>query len=133
MRDFILGVRFIDGAGALVRGGGKVVKNAAGFDLPKLMVGSLGQYGVLAEFSFKVFPQPEAYAHPARRVRQSWRGRWRPCSACTSAPLDVDALDLTLGADGQAGLWVRLGGPEQVLAGAGRTHPGAAGRRRHRC
>jgi len=48
VRDFILGVRFVDGTGALVRGGGKVVKNAAGFDLPKLMVGSLGQYGALA-------------------------------------------------------------------------------------
>src|SRR6185503_15751320 len=40
IRDFILGVRFLDGGGTLVRGGGKVVKNAAGFDLPKLMVGS---------------------------------------------------------------------------------------------
>src|SRR5580765_2672377 len=53
VRDFILGVRFVDGTGALVRGGGKVVKNAAGFDLPKLMVGSLGQYGPVAELSFK--------------------------------------------------------------------------------
>lgn len=46
VRDFILGVRLVDGKGRLVRGGGKVVKNAAGFDLPKLMVGSLGQLGV---------------------------------------------------------------------------------------
>jgi glycolate oxidase FAD binding subunit len=44
-----------------VRGGGKVVKNAAGFDLPKLMVGSLGRLGVLVELTFKVFPSPEAY------------------------------------------------------------------------
>ncbi|MBI4768870.1 MAG: FAD-binding protein, partial [Chloroflexi bacterium] len=45
VRDFILGVRLVDGNGDLVRGGGKVVKNAAGFDIPKLMVGSLGQLG----------------------------------------------------------------------------------------
>src|SRR5687768_10335661 len=60
VRDFILGVRYVDGSGELVRGGGKVVKNAAGFDLPKLFVGSLGQLGALVELSFKVFPRPEA-------------------------------------------------------------------------
>ena len=38
--------------------GGKVVKNCAGFDLPKFFVGSLGRYGVLAEVTFKVFPAP---------------------------------------------------------------------------
>ena len=62
VRDFILGVRYINSEGQLVRGGGKVVKNAAGFDLPKLMVGSMGSLGVLVELSFKVFPRPEAYA-----------------------------------------------------------------------
>ena len=48
--------------GQLIKGGGKVVKNAAGFDIPKLMVGSLGMFGVLAELTFKVFPAPRAYA-----------------------------------------------------------------------
>lgn len=62
VRDFLLGVKFVSGGGQLLTGGGKVVKNAAGFDLPKLMVGSLGQFGVLAELSFKVFPRPEAFA-----------------------------------------------------------------------
>lgn len=58
VRDFILGVRFVDGEGRLLRMGGKVVKNAAGFDLPKFFVGSLGRFGVLAELTFKVFPRP---------------------------------------------------------------------------
>jgi glycolate oxidase FAD binding subunit len=62
VRDFVLGVRFVNAQGELVRSGGKVVKNAAGFDLAKLMVGSLGQYGALVEISFKVFPRPIAYA-----------------------------------------------------------------------
>jgi len=57
LRDFILAVRFVDGAGRLLRMGGKVVKNAAGFDLPKFFVGSLGRFGVLAEVTFKVFPR----------------------------------------------------------------------------
>src|SRR4029079_6930035 len=60
LRDFILGVRFVDGAGRLLRMGGKVVKNAAGFDLPKFFVGSLGRFGVLAEMTFKVFPRPQS-------------------------------------------------------------------------
>jgi glycolate oxidase FAD binding subunit len=60
VRDFIIGVRFVDGAGRLLRGGGKVVKNAAGFDFPKLLCGSLGRLGILAELSFKVFPAPQA-------------------------------------------------------------------------
>lgn len=58
IRDFILGVRFVDGDGKLLRMGGKVVKNAAGFDLPKFFVGSLGRFGVIVELTFKVFPQP---------------------------------------------------------------------------
>lgn len=61
VRDFLLGVKFISGEGQLVTGGSKVVKNAAGFDFPKLMVGSLGQFGVMVELTFKVFPRPEAY------------------------------------------------------------------------
>ena len=62
VRDFLLGVRFVAGTGELVTGGGKVVKNAAGFDFPKLMVGALGRFGVMVELTFKVFPRPEAYA-----------------------------------------------------------------------
>ncbi len=62
VRDFLLGVRFVSGTGEFVTGGGKVVKNAAGFDFPKLMVGALGQFGVMVELTFKVFPRPEAYA-----------------------------------------------------------------------
>ena len=59
LRDFIIGVQFVDGKGRLVRSGGKVVKNAAGFDLPKFLVGSLGRLGILTEVTFKVFPAPE--------------------------------------------------------------------------
>lgn len=62
VRDFLLGVRFVDGVGELRTGGGRVVKNAAGFDLPKLMVGARGRFGVLVELTFKVFPAPEAHA-----------------------------------------------------------------------
>ena len=56
MRDFILGASVVDGAGRAFRVGGKVVKNAAGFDLSKFLVGSLGQYAIMTELTFKVFP-----------------------------------------------------------------------------
>jgi len=62
IRDFLLGVRLVNGDGDIVRGGGRVVKNAAGFDIPRLTVGSLGCFGALIEATFKVFPRPESYA-----------------------------------------------------------------------
>lgn len=60
-RDFVLGVKFVTGLGEVVAGGGRVVKNAAGFDLPKLMVGSRGSLGVLVELTMKVFPRPQRF------------------------------------------------------------------------
>ncbi len=62
LRDFVMEVQLVDGTGELARGGGKVVKNAAGFDLPKLVVGSYGRLGVLTEITLKVFPEPQATA-----------------------------------------------------------------------
>ena len=62
LRDFVMEVALIDGLGALARGGGKVVKNAAGFDIPKMMVGSYGRLGVLVEVTLKVLPRPQASA-----------------------------------------------------------------------
>lgn len=115
VRDFLMGVRFVDGAGRLVRGGGKVVKNAAGFDLPKLMVGSLGRYGVLVEVSFKVFPRPRAYA----TLRAEFPAIADSLSALRklmAGPYDLEALDLApdAGSD-RVVLWVRLGGWQDAL------------------
>ena len=58
LRDFLIGVRFVDGNGHVLQGGGKVVKNAAGFDYPKFLCGSKGRLGVIVETTFKVFPRP---------------------------------------------------------------------------
>jgi len=111
LRDFILGVRFVDGAGRLLRLGGKVVKNAAGFDLPKFLVGSLGRLGVLAEITFKVFPrratqltlrlEAQSLATAMAILREASRGRW-----------EVDALDCP---PHSRGVCVRLAGPEVAL------------------
>lgn len=60
VRDFLIGVRLVDGEGRVIQSGGKVVKNAAGFLLHHGVVGSGGRFGVLADVTFKIFPAPEA-------------------------------------------------------------------------
>ena len=62
VRDFVLGVRVITFEGKLLRFGGEVMKNVAGYDLSRLMVGAQGTLGVLTEVSFKVLPLPQASA-----------------------------------------------------------------------
>jgi glycolate oxidase FAD binding subunit len=58
-RDMIVGVEIVRPDGTPSRGGGKVVKNVAGFDLPKLMVGSLGTLGAIATVTLRVYPVPD--------------------------------------------------------------------------
>jgi glycolate oxidase FAD binding subunit len=93
VRDFVIGVRFVDGAGELVAGGGRVVKNAAGFDLPKLMVGSCGRLGVLAEVALKVFPRPAASATVAFELGTT-DAALAAIATLARGPLELDALDL---------------------------------------
>tara|TARA_B100000959_G_scaffold273964_1_gene325212 strand:+ start:60993 stop:62060 length:1068 start_codon:yes stop_codon:yes gene_type:complete len=111
LRDFLIGVQFVDGAGELVRSGGRVVKNAAGFDLPKLLVGSMGRFGVMTELSFKVFPAPSEtvtlsvacpdHGSAVERLAGVASSRW-----------EADALDYDL--SGKA-IRLRLGGPGEAL------------------
>ena len=109
-RDFLIGVRLIDGNGALIQGGGKVVKNAAGFDYPKLMVGSLGTLGILTEVTFKVFPKPEAYA-TLRVVLPSLGDALALLPTLTNCPYDLNAIDILVDpVDERATLFIRVGG-----------------------
>ena len=59
VRDLLIGVTVVTGEGGIVRGGGKVVKNVAGYDLPKLFVGSWGTLGIVVDATFKLRPVPD--------------------------------------------------------------------------
>jgi glycolate oxidase FAD binding subunit len=59
VRDYVIGIRAVDGTGRPFRGGGRVVKNVAGYDFCKLLVGSMGTLGVITELTFKLKPLAE--------------------------------------------------------------------------
>jgi glycolate oxidase FAD binding subunit len=59
-RDFLIGAEFIDGTGKLCKSGGRVVKNVTGYDLHKLLIGSLGTLAVITRLNFRTFPAPLA-------------------------------------------------------------------------
>ena len=59
-RDFLLGAEFVNDAGALTKSGGRVVKNVTGYDLHKLLIGSLGTLAVITRLNFRTFPIPQS-------------------------------------------------------------------------
>ena len=88
-RDFVLGVRLVDGRGEVLHFGGEVIKNVAGYDVSRLMTGAFGTLGILLEISLRVVPQPRAEttrvlelgpAEALQRVR-AWSLRPLPISA----------------------------------------------------
>lgn len=67
-RDWVIGMTVLGPDGRVIRGGGRVVKNVAGYDLPRLYTGSRGTLGVIVEVSFKVMPRPATGALAAVRL-----------------------------------------------------------------
>jgi glycolate oxidase FAD binding subunit len=110
IRDFVIGVRLVDGSGRLAKGGGKVVKNAAGFDLPKLVVGSLGRLGTMVEVSVKVFPRPAATA-TVRFQTLGLDAGLAAIAALARGAVPVTALDL----DPDGAVTARIGGAAELI------------------
>ncbi|GJL73651.1 MAG: glycolate oxidase subunit GlcE [Nitrosomonas sp.] len=89
VRDFVLGVRMLDGRGNDLRFGGQVMKNVAGYDISRLMVGSMGTLGVLTEISLKILPLPPADLTLRMQLTEAdaiekmngWAGKPLPVSA----------------------------------------------------
>ncbi len=98
LRDFLMGVRVIDGLGNIATGGGRVVKNAAGYDLPKLVAGCCGSLALIVEVTLKVFPRA---THELTLVRMTTglEEAMGTCQQLSVSPLEITALDIS-----QAGL-----------------------------
>lgn len=101
VRDFVLGVKLINGKGEILRFGGQVMKNVAGYDVSRLLTGSLGTLGVLLEVSLRVLPRPGAErtlvqdADPAEAIERlaGWADKPYPLSG---AVCDGERLYLRL-------------------------------------
>ena len=114
-RDQVLGVTLVTGAGSVLKLGGRVMKNVAGFDLVRLVVGSHGTLGVVVSASIRVFPRPEVdrmlvlhgeiadLVHAARAV-------------ATASVVPASAVLAGTGSDGSGKLVVRLHGRAPVVA-----------------
>ncbi len=113
-RDLLLGLLVVTADAQVVKGGGRVVKNVAGYDLPKLFIGAWGTLGCIVEMTLRVGPIPE------RELTLAWRAPSVPEAASAARQLWEGRLALTAAAatdepDGRARLVVRLeGGDERV-------------------
>jgi len=116
VRDWLIGITVVTADGERIRGGGRVVKNVAGYDLPKLFAGSFGTLGAIVEASFKVRPLPESEAlfiWPARTLAQGLDAALR---TLTSSILPVlmeavnDAAAEALGLDASTSLVIGCAG-----------------------
>lgn len=125
-RDYMIGNRFATADGQVIKAGSKVVKNVAGYELHKVMVGSLGTLGVITEATFKIFPKPPAET----TLWATFAELGDACLAVTklwnlpTPPYAIELLDaraakwIGRGSAGHSYLAVRFGGSKPDMAAA---------------
>lgn len=123
VRDLVLGVEFVSGDGRLVRGGGRVVKNVAGFDLVRLVTGSWGTIGIVTEATFRLYSLPQSHATIAMPVPDAAVALAQRIAAVLDAPVTPLAVELVdralavrLGLTEKPALLVELGGNRAAVA-----------------
>jgi glycolate oxidase FAD binding subunit len=110
-RDFVLGATLLASDGELLRFGGQVMKNVAGFDVARILCGSLGIFGIITEASVKVLPKPRA--EETLRLEMPVQGAVEAFNRWAGQPLPISAAAWNEGA-----AWVRLSGAEPAVQAA---------------
>ncbi len=117
VRDYVIGISAVDGRGMPFKGGGRVVKNVAGYDFCKLLTGSLGTLGVITQVTFKVRPLTEQFTLMACAV-QSTRQAEKLLAALVTSATTPAAIELLSGPawDSEPALKTLVGasGPEKL-------------------
>lgn len=119
LRDFVLGVDLVTGHGRIARVGGRVVKNVAGYDVSRLMVGARGELGVLLSITLRVLPRAACEQTRALELTESEALEW--CGEQLTRSAVVSATSWSNGI-----LRVRLSGAESMVAKALREWGGVA-------
>ena len=120
LRDYILGAKILDGRGRLLAFGGQVMKNVAGYDVSRLLAGSLGTLGLIVEASLKVLPRPAEEV--TLRLALDAKGALETLGGWAARPLPVSATAWHDGA-----LAVRLSGAAPAVRAAARRIGGEPG------
>ncbi len=140
MRDLLLGVRFVQADGVSTWGGAKVVKSVTGYDVPKLLVGSLGTLGVLGELTLRLHPLPETEATGCFVLQRSLEAGQEIVARIVDSTLQPNRLELLdagalaacglpaapAGVASRSAAWRRRSGPS---SGAIAARPSQAGGR----
>lgn len=116
VRDFVLGAKLLDSSGSILNFGGEVMKNVAGYDVSRLLAGSLGIFGPMLEVSLKVMPKPECEITLALELSESQTldalNGWRSLPL----PLSASAWSHDDRTTGSGMLYLRLSGSQAAIA-----------------
>lgn len=105
VRDYVIGIHAVNGTGTAFQGGGRVVKNVAGYDLCKLLTGSLGTLAVISQLTFKLKPIPKKWVSLVCQLPD-----WETAESCLAALVHSEATPVAV---------ELLAGPTQIEAAAG--------------
>jgi glycolate oxidase FAD binding subunit len=124
LRDHLIGITVALADGTVARSGGKVVKNVAGYDLPKLFTGSFGTLGVITEATFRLYPLARSSV-TLRFVAPTFDVLDQALSALTACSLVTAAVQIETDENGEAQVMVLVEGLPEAIAGKVRRVVGA--------